>query len=102
MILSNFITINFSKMLSSSIAAIVSFLLNKKWTFKYQDSTSAFLFFKYAISQILNIACNVLINSIVYSYTENKVISFIIATGVALIFNYSMQRFIVFYKIGGD
>lgn len=53
---------------------------------------------KYIGSQLLNIFVNTSINTIIYTLTNNKLVSFAIATATAMIVNYFSQKIIVFKK----
>jgi putative flippase GtrA len=63
-------------------------VINLKW--------NLFRFFKYIVGQILNISVNTLVNFIFYNITSNKMIAFIIATGIAMFVNFIFQNYIVF------
>ena len=53
---------------------------------------------KYIGAQLLNIFVNTSINTIIYTLTNNKLVSFVIATATAMIVNYFSQKIIVFKK----
>ncbi len=94
--ISNYLDIKISKALSTSLASIYSFILNKKWTFTDESKLSSFQVVKYIIVQIINILVNTTINTITYQFTSMKVISFIIATSISMMVNYILQRIVVF------
>ena len=99
MFLSSKISIHFSKLISMFIASIYSFLINKNWTFSHRKKISVILIVKYIIGQILNILVNTLTNSLIYSLSSSKIFAFIIATGIAMVFNFLFQNYIVFKEV---
>ena len=96
MLLSNYIDISVSKCCSMIIASIFAYVCNKNWTFSDSESTNAKKIFKYIISQLINITVNTTINTVMYNLTKIKVLAFVVATGVAMIINYLLQKTIVF------
>ena len=100
MLLSNSLDLMLSKLISMSLASVYSFFVNRKWTFESNDSSikTKALFFCVVI---INILVNTFTNSIMYYITGNKIISFCVATGVAMFVNYFLQKIVVFKK-GGD
>ncbi len=100
MILSSEVNIILSKIISTTIACIISLIINKNWTFQYNKNMSLILILKYIIvqiiKQIINIICNVTTNTIIYKITQEKLISFIIATLCAMIVNFLLQKYYVF------
>ncbi|CAI3229576.1 GtrA domain-containing protein [Clostridium neonatale] len=95
-ILSNVTNLIFSKFVSTTIACIISLVVNKNWTFKYKEGMNFMLIFKYSISQICNITCNVAINTVVYNLTQERFIAFIAATLCAMTLNFLLQKCYVF------
>ncbi len=98
MLFSTKIDISISKLLSMTIATIFSYIFNKNWTFSVKEKSHAILVIKYIICQLLNILCNTLTNTIVFKITGLKVVSFIAATGIAMIVNFLLQNKVVFKK----
>lgn len=96
MILSIKIDISISKSISMVISCMYSFILNRNWTFDNKDTSIMIQLPIYIGSQIINIIVNVLTNKVMYIVTENKIISYIIATICAMIINYILQKKIVF------
>lgn len=96
MIISNYLDINISKMMSTGLASIYSFILNKKWTFADERKLSSSVVVKYIMVQIINILVNTGMNSLVFGITSLKIVSFVIATGVSMMVNYILQRLVVF------
>ena len=96
MTLSSSLGITISKFMSMTISSIYSFFINKNWTFLNKEKVSSILVIKYILCVIINITINSFTNLLVYNLTGNKIISFIIATGVAMIANFLIQKEIVF------
>lgn len=96
MVVSSKLNVKISKFISMLIASIYSFVINKKWTFNNSDNISFDMIIKYIVCQILNILINTYSNSYIYELTNHKIISFIFATGIAMIFNFLFQNYVVF------
>lgn len=96
MLLSIKMNIAISKFLSMTVSSIYSFFINKNWTFSNNDKISVILVIKYLFCVTINIAINTTTNSVVFSITNNKIVSFVIATCVAMIVNYIIQKDVVF------
>lgn len=96
MIVSTKLDINISKIFSMLVANIYSFFINKNWTFSSKEQISIILVTKYIIGQLLNIGINTSINTFVYNLCNYKIIAFVCATVIAMIFNYLFQNYIVF------
>lgn len=96
MLLSIKMNIAISKFLSMTVSSIYSFFINKNWTFSNNDKISVILVIKYLFCVTINIAINTTTNSVVFSITNNKIVSFVIATCVAMIVNYIIQKYVVF------
>lgn len=98
MILSNHINISIAKLISMCIASIISFILNKYWTFQDTQKVTRLQMLQYILTQLANVTVNVAANKIIYTLSDLKVLAFIIATGIAMIANYFMQKVIVFKR----
>lgn len=98
LLLTSYIHITIAKTISMICAIILSFILNKVWTFEYEKNTDIKLIGKYVFSQLINIMVNVSANYIIYIITNNKHVAFIFATAVATIVNYMLQKNIVFNR----
>lgn len=96
MLLSVHLNPNIAKIISMFIAAVYSFFINKKWTFQNNERMNLIMILKYAVCQIVNIFVNVNVNCIFLKITEIKTVAFIIATGMAMVVNYLIQRIVVF------
>lgn len=100
-ILGNFLLNWISKAISMTISSLFSFIVNRGWTFKSND-TSLYVKIKYIVAVIINISINTAINQYVYKLTNSKIIAFIMATGIAMIANYFMQKKLVFKEKNKD
>lgn len=98
MIFSIFFPVYISKIVSMTISSIYSFFINRKWTF-HSNNKSLLTKLKYIITIIINIIVNSLVNQFVFMLTFSKLLSFIFATGVAMIVNYILQKFLVFKEV---
>lgn len=98
MVLSNYIYLSVAKTISIIIASIFSYLGNKFWTFEDSQKTSIKKMSKYCLVIVANITTNVYVNHSVYILLNNKIIAFILATIVATIVNYCLQKRFVFKK----
>lgn len=85
-----------AKALSMVIANVWSFLINRNWVFSSRQQVNIKTIGLYIVTQFLNLATNVGVNSVMLSLTYNVVLSFVVATLCATIVNYSLQKIIVF------
>ena len=79
-----------------TVSSIYSFLINKNWTFNNKNKITFILTFKYILCVFINIFVNTTSNTLIFNLTNNKIISFLFATGIAMIVNYTIQKKIVF------
>lgn len=96
--LSKIIDIVIAKTVSMICSSIFSYFLNKLWTFNIKDKKNFKYILKYYITFAINVLTNVSMNYIVFTNTNNKIIAFVFATGVAMMVNYLLQKFFVFKK----
>lgn len=96
--LSRNLDITISKLISTMVACITSLVINKNWTFEYNNKFDIVLVLKYFISQIINITLNVVTNTIIYKLTNIKLLAFVLATVIAMMLNFLMQKLFVFKK----
>lgn len=96
MLLSTKLNITISKFFSMIISSIYAFLINKNWTFNNKNKTTFILAFKYVLCVCINIFVNTTSNTLLFNITRNKIISFVIATSIAMVLNYTIQKRIVF------
>ena len=96
LLLSNVIAMSFAKCFSMIVSCIYSFFLNKSWTFNDKQKINTKQIVLYVIVQAINITTNVTINQLGYIITNNKLLAYIIATGISMIVNYLLQKNIIF------
>ncbi len=96
MIFSTKLHILWAKCISMLISSVFSYFLNKSWTFRNTEKTNIRYLFRYYLSFAANIGTNTLINYIVFSLTQNKIPSFVIATACAMTVNFLLQKYFVF------
>jgi Predicted membrane protein len=84
------------------ISCVVSFILNRSWTFQVRGKTEARQIIKYIVSQILNICVNVAVNTEIYSIFQNKPAAYLAATSAGMTVNFLLQRFFVFTRAEGE
>ena len=102
MLISDYVGITYGKLISMTIACIYSFFINKNWTFKSSEKTNKTMVIKFIFGQVLNISINTAINTGMYYLTNNKIVSYVIATLIAMICNYLYQKIIVFKISKGE
>lgn len=102
MVISNYVGITYGKLISMTIACIYSFFINKNWTFKSSEKTTNEMVLRFIFGQVLNISINTAINTGLYYLTNNKIVSYVIATIIAMICNYLYQKIIVFRISKGE
>lgn len=99
MFLGFFLPVHISKLFSMCVSCLFSFVVNKMWTFLDNSKTDINQVVKYALVQCVNIATNVGSNSYLYStLNAPKVVAFAVATCVAMVVNFMLQKLIVFHK----
>lgn len=89
-----------AKFASGSVTTIVSFFLNRTWSFKATDGNAANQGWKFIITQLLNISANTLVNSLVLSIVDIKIVAFGFATLAGMTVGFLLQRFWVFRQKG--
>lgn len=87
-----------AKTISMCCSMIFSYIFNKLWSFSSRSGNIKKEVSRYILVQIVNLLINVTTNFLIFELTKNKIISFIIATGVAMTANYILQRLFVFKK----
>lgn len=98
MFFSSYISIAISKSISMMLSSILSYIINKRWTFNDDKKTDVAHILRYYLVFICNVVTNITINSVMYSFTKQKIIAFVVATGSATVINYCLQKTIVFKK----
>lgn len=89
-----------AKFLSGAITMILSFILNRTWSFQATNGNATKQGWKFILSQLLSISVNTTTNSIVLSLLNIKLIAFGCATFVGMTINFLLQRFWVFQQKG--
>lgn len=96
MLLSMVISVTYAKGFSMICSCTVSFFLNKFWIFKEKGWPSVNQILKYVAVQIINISINVGSNKVIYDFTNVKILAFMVATFMAMMVNYLLQKRVVF------
>ncbi len=96
MVLSMHLPIMIAKSVSMGSVSIVSYFLNKSWTFKRGKKGKANYLIKYYGTYAINVSINLGINYFVYLWTGYKILSFVMATVFAMVINFLLQKFFVF------
>lgn len=87
-----------AKLVSTSLAMILSFVLNRNFTFQFQGTTDLQLILRFLFSQAVNLVTNVGINTLVLIWFHSVCIAFICATAGGMTVNYVFQRIFVFRR----
>lgn len=86
-----------AKVMSFSVAVINSFIWNRRWTFRSQDSNRNKEFFKFLIISLVGLSINALIMYIAVSVLgTRKIIGLIFATGITTFWNFLANKFYTF------
>lgn len=87
-----------AKLLSILCSTLLAFFLNKNWTFRVNDQPLIYALLKFYLAQAANIITNVAVNTWLLWLTEQRIVAFVGATGIAMWVNYLLQRLFVFRK----
>lgn len=87
-----------AKFTSGAITIILSFFLNRCWSFHASAGNITNQGWKFIITQLLNISTNTLVNSFALSLCNIKIIAFGFATLAGMTVSFLLQRFWVFNK----
>ena len=79
-------------------ASVFSFIFNKSWTFASKNSADFKMVALFYMGLLVNIAVNTGVNTLCFNITNQKVLSFCVATVIAMIVNFLIQNFVVFPK----
>lgn len=85
-----------AKAISMLMANLWSYIVNKHWVFSSKKDSNPKMIGSYIIVQLLNLATNVGVNSLILYLTGHIKWSFIVATLCATTVNYTLQKFYVF------
>ena len=94
-LLLNILSYEISKGISFFIGSVVAFILNKYWTFK-KPKKSYKEMIQFGVLYSITLGLNVITNKIMLDYTSLVLISFLVATGVSTILNFTGQKWWVF------
>lgn len=91
-----FVQHDIAKGISFVLGTVVAYIINKYWTFeKHEKSYKEML--KFAILYTITLGANVFTNKLILDLTNNFVfLSFVFATGISTILNFSGQKWWVF------
>ena len=92
----DFISINFSKLISMLVSSLFSYFMNKIFTFNKGKNYNSKYLIKFYIIFLLNLLTNIFVNYYVYKWTSIKILAFILATLFGMIVNFIGQKFFVF------
>ena len=92
----DFISINFSKLISMLVSSLFSYFMNKIFTFNKGKNYNSKYLIKFYIIFLLNLLTNIFVNYYVYEWTSIKILAFILATLFGMIVNFIGQKFYVF------
>ena len=95
-LLSNVIPINPSKAISITFSTICAFFANKNWVFMSLNLNKWSVVLRFSIVFFINLLINVITNGMVFEFTGKKIFSFVVATIVASVVNFTLQSRWVF------
>lgn len=88
---------SYSKVISFFSGTIVSYLINKFWTFE-EKNRSAKELLKFLVLYTLTLCINVAVNKIILEFTNVVILGFLFATGTSTVLNFIGQKWWVFKK----
>lgn len=91
----NLLSLEMSKGISFIMGSVVSFIINKYWTFKKPEKSYKQMIMFGAL-YCTTLGLNVLTNKIIFDYTSMVFVSFLIATGISATINFIGQKWWVF------
>lgn len=94
----NFTGVWVAKIVSMGCSMVLSYNLNKRWSFRAETEKTKREISSYFITQMINLFVNAGTNFYVLSLTNIKLIAFAVATLVAMTVNYTLQKGWVFRK----
>ena len=93
-----FLNTYFAKIIGFFFFFFLTYALNKWLTFSARKASYSV----YILGQTKGFLINILIFSAVYSYTKSQNISFLIASGTTLVFNFYYAKYFAFKAKTGD
>jgi putative flippase GtrA len=94
-ILLNFFSTGVSKAISFLLGTIISFIINKYWTFGMNEKSVKEIV-KFGILYSCTLGVNVITNKTIIDNTGLVSLAFLVATGVSTVLNFIGQKFLVF------
>lgn len=94
----NYIQIDISKALGVLLGILISFTMNRNWTFNSKTKVSKEAK-KFATLYMVNLILNVLVNKYIYYLTNDIKISYFISLFVTIIIGFVGQKYWVFKKL---
>lgn len=99
LVLGLWISVSVSKLISMTCSCAFSFFMNRRWTFDSREKITLWQVVKYVLAQCVNIGVNVGVNALIlYGFMAPKLVAFVIATGAAMVVNFTLQKLLVFRK----
>ena len=95
-LLSNIMPITPSKAISISCSTVLAFFVNKSWVFMTHNLNKWRALFRFSIVFFINLLVYVTTNGLFIELTGEKISSFVIATVLASIVNFTLQNKWVF------
>ena len=95
-LLSHIMPITPSKAISISCSTVLAFFVNKNWVFMSHNLNKWSASFRFSIVFFINLLVNVTTNGLVFELTGKIIFSFVIATVLASIVNFTLQNKWVF------
>ena len=94
----NYIQIDISKALGVLLGILISFTMNRNWTFNSKTKVSKEAK-KFATLYMVNLILNVLVNKYIYYLTNDNKISYFISLFITIIIGFVGQKYWVFKKL---
>ena len=99
MLLSIYLSVVLSKVLSFIAASLPYYIISKNWIFKSSPASRSSNVAKFYLVLLVNFLANVSFNYIAFELSGEKIFSFVIATACAIPVNFLLQRYWVFNPI---
>lgn len=96
MLLSLVLPITFAKGIAMIISSICSYIGNKQFTFDDRDRTDIRHLTRFYLVFLFNFSTNLTVNYLLFHFTGQKLVAYILATCAGMIVNYWGQRLFVF------
>lgn len=86
-----------AKSISFFCGTVISFFLNRNWTFQSHGRIQKSIIVRFAVTQGINLTVNNSVNLLVLILTQHLIFAFICATACGMTVNFLLQRFWVFH-----